>query len=147
MHHLGFSHCGYDRDLMRTLQAGDVEGCLEFASYFNSLDDLPWSTPEFVAAYRQRFHAARYVMLERDETSWLRSYFGYFGERCTPEEALRRFRDHRSRILDLLAGEEHVLRMNICAGEGYEKLCPFLGVPVATMPFPFENRGSLSSSR
>ena len=115
MRRLGFSHCGYDRDLMRVIQEGDVESCLEFASHFNSLDDLPWSTPEFVAAHRQRFHAARYVMLERDETSWLRSYFGYFGERCTPEEALRRFRDHQSRILDLLAGEEHVLRMNICA--------------------------------
>lgn len=147
MQHLGFSHYGYNRYLARILQEGDVESCLEFASHFNSLDDLPWSTPEFVDAYRRRFRAARYVMLERDEMAWLRSYFGYFGERCTPEEALRRLRDHQSRILDLLAGEEHFLRMNICAGEGYEKLCPFLGVPVPATPFPSENRGPLPSSR
>lgn len=147
MHDLGFSHYGYDRDLARSLQDGDVERCLEFASHFNSLDDMPWSTPEFVAAYRRRFPAARYVMLERDETQWLRSYFGYFGERCTPAEALRRLRDHQSRILELLAGEEHFLRMNICAGEGYEKLCPFLGVPVPVSPFPWQNRGPRQPSR
>jgi hypothetical protein len=146
MRQLGFSHYGYDRDMARNLQDGDVESCLEFASYFNSLDDLPWSTPEFVVAHRRRFPAARYVMLERDETAWLRSYFGYFGNRCTPAEALRRLRDHQSRILDLLAGQQHLLRMNICAGEGYEKLCPFLGVPVPVAPFPWENRGPVPSS-
>jgi hypothetical protein len=147
MRHLGYRHYGYNRDLAWILQEGDVESCLEFASHFNSLDDLPWSTPEFVAAYRRRFPAARYVMLERDETTWLRSYFGYFGDRYTPEEALRRFRDHQSRILDLLVGVEHLLRMDICAGEGYEKLCPFLGIPVPDTPFPFENRGPQQSSQ
>lgn len=85
-------------------------------------------------------------MLERDESQWLRSYFGYFGERCTPAEALRRLRDHQSQMLAILAGEEHFLRMNICAGEGYEKLCPFLGVPVPISPFPWQNRGPRTPS-
>mgnify|MGYP001166945340 CR=1 FL=1 len=32
------------------------------------------------------------------------------------------------------------LVINIPAGEGWEKLCPFLGVPVPDLPFPFRNR-------
>ena len=32
------------------------------------------------------------------------------------------------------------LVINIPAGEGWEKLCPFLGVPVPDRPFPFRNR-------
>lgn len=32
------------------------------------------------------------------------------------------------------------LVINIPAGEGWEKLCPFLGVPVPDVPFPFRNR-------
>jgi|CXWL01.1.fsa_nt_gi hypothetical protein len=32
------------------------------------------------------------------------------------------------------------LVIDIPAGEGWEKLCPFLGVPVPDLPFPFKNR-------
>jgi hypothetical protein len=33
-----------------------------------------------------------------------------------------------------------LLVINIPAGDGWEKLCPFLGVPVPDLPFPFKNR-------
>ena len=31
--------------------------------------------------------------------------------------------------------------MNICAGDGWERLCEFLDVPVPDVPFPRENVG------
>lgn len=31
-----------------------------------------------------------------------------------------------------------LLEMDICAGDGWEKLCPFLGKPVPEMPFPHD---------
>jgi hypothetical protein len=33
-----------------------------------------------------------------------------------------------------------LLIINICAGEGWEKLCPFLKKPVPEVPFPWSNR-------
>ena len=33
-----------------------------------------------------------------------------------------------------------LLVMNICEGEGWEKLCPFLGVPIPNEPFPNVNK-------
>lgn len=147
MRQLGFSHFGYDRDLANRAARGDLQRCLDFAAHFDSLDDLPWSMPEFVAAYRIRFPAARYVLLERDEPEWLRSYFGYYGDVCSPDEALRRYREHRDRVLEIVADEPHVLRMNICAGEGFEKLCHFLDLPIPDARFPWENRGSRPGRR
>lgn len=141
MRRLGFAHYGHDRDLEARLAEGDVERCLDFAAHFDSLDDRPWSMPAFVEAYRRRFPGTRYVLLERDERQWLRSYFAYFGPCCDEAEALRRLRDHRARMLELLADEPHVLRMDICSGEGFETLCPFLSVPEPDAPFPWENRG------
>lgn len=140
MKELGFSHFGYDHDLAAAAARGDIDSCLEFGANFDSLDDLPWSTPEFVAAFRARFPGSRYVFLDREEHQWLRSYFAYFNPGCSEAEALARLRGHQRRILEILDDEPHVLRMNICAGEGYEKLCPFLGVPIPQFPFPWENR-------
>jgi hypothetical protein len=134
---LGFSHYGYDPDLGKSLQGGDLERCLKWASHFNSLDDLPWSTPSFIAAFRQRFPASYYVILERNEQEWLKSYFNFFGTLCSEEEALEQLRSHQSQVMTILQNESRVLRMNICAGDGYEKLCPFLGIPVPADPFPW----------
>jgi hypothetical protein len=32
-----------------------------------------------------------------------------------------------------------LLELAICEGEGWEKLCPFLDVPVPAVPFPVKN--------
>lgn len=37
------------------------------------------------------------------------------------------------------------LELDICAGEGWEKLCPFLGKPVPRKPFPWRNRARRAS--
>jgi hypothetical protein len=33
---------------------------------------------------------------------------------------------------------DDLLVMNICAGEGWEKLCPFLGLAIPKVKFPHE---------
>jgi len=35
---------------------------------------------------------------------------------------------------------EDLLIMDICGGDGWDVLCPFLGLPVPTTPFPFSNQ-------
>jgi hypothetical protein len=137
MRRLGFSHYGYDRDLEDCRARGDLARCLDWAAHFDTLDDLPWFSPDFVGAFRRRFPGSFYVLLNRDEQEWLRSYFGFYGKVCSPAEAVRRYRDHREQVLDILADEPHVLQLDVCAGEGYERLCPFLGLPVPDEPFPW----------
>lgn len=137
MRQLGYSHYGYDPDLERCRKRGDLQTCLRWASHFNSLDDLPWSDPKFIEAYRQEFPNSYYVLLVRQEDEWLTSYFRFFGKHCSQDQALEKLRGHQGQTRRILRNEPHVLEMNICAGDGYEKLCPFLGLPIPAAPFPW----------
>ena len=149
---LGYSHYGHDGDLSKTLlQKGQIERCLTLAESFDSFDDLPWSHPALARAFSQRFSDAKYVLLERTEDEWYASYRAHLQRhrRNLPTwitlpigktEAIQRYRDHNQQILAAIGGADNVLRMNVCAGEGYEKLCPFLGVPIPAGPFPVKNR-------
>lgn len=142
MRQLGYSHYGYDQDLHQALMRGDLRRCLDLAEHFDSLDDLPWSEPLFIDGFRKRFPGSYYVLLEREEAAWVSSHQQYFGEKTSAEEALRAFRTHNATILNLLCDEPNLLRMNICAGEGYEKLCQFLMISDPGLPFPQANAGA-----
>ena len=143
MRRLGYSHFGYDRDLENSRRRGDLDRCLDWAEHFDSFDDCPWFSPDIIAAFRARFPGSYYVLLERDEAEWIRSYIAFTKPKCSPTEALRRYRDHLERVLEVLADEPNLLRLNVCAGDGYEKLCPFLGIGMPNEPFPWVRPRSL----
>ena len=47
---------------------------------------------------------------------------------------------HHKNVLDYFKNRPgDLLVMDICKGDGYEKLCPFLGLPVLNEPFPHAN--------
>lgn len=41
---------------------------------------------------------------------------------------------------ELLGHDNTPIIINICDGQGWETLCPFLGVPIPDVPFPHENK-------
>lgn len=62
----------------------------------------------------------------------------------------RKFRDAYARHCDdvkryFYRRPEDLLEMNITAGEGWASLCPFLGVPISSMPFPHSHRRALET--
>jgi len=56
------------------------------------------------------------------------------------EEAYLHF-DHRVRNFFSDKPTNRFLELNICDGEGWEKLCQFLDKPIPDVPFPNENKG------
>jgi hypothetical protein len=52
---------------------------------------------------------------------------------------------HRDEVFNHFSGRDRdLLVIDICAGEGWERLCPFLGFDIPSTPFPFRNpRASL----
>ncbi len=51
---------------------------------------------------------------------------------------------HVAGVIDYFTGrDQDLLLMDICAGEEWEKLCPFLGLPRPAAPFPHRNRRGL----
>jgi hypothetical protein len=51
----------------------------------------------------------------------------------------KKYEEHRQRVLRTVP-PERLLVMDITSGEGWEQLCPFLGVPIPPVPFPHEHR-------
>lgn len=145
MRRLGYYHYGYDEDMTcEWLPQGRTHDCLEFARRFDSFDDRPWSDPRLVVEFAKYFPDSRYVLLERAAESWLDSYRAHFRKlgrpiNMTDGELIGLYDEHNRLVTEAVAGKGNMLRMNVCAGQGYEVLCPFLGLPVLQERFPQVN--------
>ena len=54
-----------------------------------------------------------------------------------------RYERHVNQVRDFFRNRPNdLLEINIGAGDGWEKLCPFLNIPVPNTPFPWENQQS-----
>ncbi len=133
-----------------------LRGDLSVAHEYDALTDLPVAV--FFRPLDLLFPGSRFILTVRDEASWLgsiRKHFEAMGsalEHGPPAELRRRaygstlfdedlFR--RARAAHERAVREHfrgrsgdVLEMNIADGQGWEVLCPFLGMPLPEAAFP-----------
>ncbi len=78
-------------------------------------------------AFQQRFNGAAGL-----------AEMNLYGRHDTWEESYREF-DHRVRQFFADKPADKLLELAICEGEGWEKLCPFLDVPVPAVRFPVKN--------
>jgi hypothetical protein len=127
----------------------------------DAVQDNPW--PLLFRELDAWYPGARFVLTRRDPGRWMASVTRHFGAEDTPMRAwiygvghpegneeiyLARFQRHYAEV------EEHfrdrpgdLLSMDLTAGDGWETLCPFLGVDVPSVPFPHRNRASQRARR
>ncbi len=133
---------------------------------FRRYDDLD-AVLDLPAAYFyqelvQAYPDCRCILTVRDEESWWQSIRLHFNER-SPVASLeqdpfrfrlrnmvygsqrageflyrKRYREHNQRVLSTIPADR-LLVMNVTAGDGWEKLCPFLGKDIPDEPFPRQN--------
>lgn len=48
--------------------------------------------------------------------------------------------EHTRQVLEYFRGRDNLLVMDVTKGDGWDKLCPFLGVPLVEAPFPNVNK-------
>jgi hypothetical protein len=105
----------------------------------------------------QQYPGSRFILTTRPIDGWLDSrrrhvernrerrargeYDGTFLE-IEPDRWRAQFIDHHARVERYFAGRDDMLVMRITEGDGYERLCPFLGVPRPSTPFPWRHRGA-----
>ena len=107
-----------------------------------------------------------FILTVRDIDSWFQSVKWHYGKRNPrsmknePEEFKKaqvlqrlvygsdkvvedlykaRYQEHNNNVVKTIP-KSKLLIMDITAGDGWEKLCNFLNVPVPSIPFPFENK-------
>lgn len=129
---------------------------------FDAAGDIPISLSfrELDAAYPR----SRFILTTRPLDPWLESIRAHLARRDHPRytantpaaEVRRRIYGNarfdpdgyaRAYHLHHLSVRDHfrkrrsdLLELNICGGEGWDSLCPFLGLPVPAEPFPHTNR-------
>jgi hypothetical protein len=154
---LDLTHVGWTPKLYYEVKAGKFESALEFAEKFQAFEDAPWHDFDLYKRLDKRFPYSKFILLERDDESWIKSMENHFSEHknCNNIDnryLIKNFHEKKQLILDYKTKRykevkkyfrnrpEDLLVMNICTGEGWEKLCPFLELPIPNVIFPHAYR-------
>ena len=106
----------------------------------------------------RQYPGSRFIFTTRDVDSWIESRRNHV-ERNVARKALGQYKghflhvdepawrrqwiQHQANVRSYFAERPgELLLMDIIGGDGYEKLCPFLGVPLASTSFPWRHLGS-----
>ena len=132
---------------------------LEEAEKYDVLSDIPVIL--FMEELDKLYPDAKFILTVREIESWLDSTRIHFktkphiselqkwtrqqiyGTATYDREIFRKaYRAHKARVLKYFADRpDKLLVFNICGGEGYEILCPFIGEPILKGTFPHANGG------
>lgn len=123
---------------------------------YDAFQDNPW--PIIYKELDAKYPGSKFIMLLRNPESWIKSQVKHFGRRETPMRKwiygvgcpegnediyLKRFEDHNREVLDYFMNRpQDFLIMNLAEGDGWEKLCPFLGSDIPNIEFPHANKAS-----
>ena len=118
---------------------------------YNAFADIPFDN--IFRELDKAYPGSKFVLTTRCRDSWLlsrrkhvmgnRRTLRYRGEelRINVPGWKKRWTEHHSAVLEYFAGRPNdLLVLRICDGEGWGKLCPFLGEPNPDTPFPRSNR-------
>ncbi|TIX48978.1 sulfotransferase family protein [Alteraurantiacibacter aquimixticola] len=147
----------FGRDLTYDeLKATYVDRGLEIAREYDALEDMPW--PLMFRELDAAFPGSKFILTLRDADAWIRSIVGHFRDNAHVMQQLTYGEDagapvgnedryravyeaHNAAVLDYFADRpDDLLVMRLEAGDGWEKLAPFLGIEGApTGPFVHTN--------
>jgi SAM-dependent methyltransferase len=135
---------------------------LRAAEKYDALTDS--TVCQYLEILDRIYPAAKFVLTVREIEGWLQSCQRHWAGRKprTPgwewnrravygmiefdEAVFRRvYNRYIARVVAYFYGRpDKLLVLDICGGEGYERLCPFLGLPVVKEKFPHKNIGRTS---
>ena len=132
-----------------------VEMGLEIARQYDAVEDMPW--PLMYRELDAEFPGSKFILTVRDTDRWWKSISGHFGDNPYHLQQLTygddapapvgheaRYREvyeaHNAAVMAYFAGRpDALLVMRLEDGDGWDKLCPFLGLPVLDTPFVHTN--------
>jgi hypothetical protein len=138
------------------LQTADILAvALARAKQADAFNDNPW--PLLYREMDKAFPGAKFILTVRDSGRWLESLVRHFGDTANDvmrwiygvpfpkgheAQILRVYQAHNDAVRNYFAARpSDFLEMDFEQGDGWQKLCPFLGCAVPRVPFPHDNRG------
>ena len=128
---------------------------LHYVGDYDAYSDITPITMNFELADRQ-YPGSKFILTLRDLDPWLDSRVrhvqrniaaqtrgDYSGTwlKVEPEVWKAQYLLHHKKVSEYFQNRpKDLLAMNICSGQGYEMLCPFLSRPAISAHFPWKNR-------
>ena len=150
---LGYSVTGRQRLKSITRYEDLWPAAVKLTKKYQAFQDNPW--PLFYRELDLLWPGSRFILTLRRSESWMRSQVQHFGLTDSrmrrwiygvghPQgnEAiyLRRYEEHNHEVLEYFKDRpQDLLVMTLEDGDGWEKLCPFLGAMPIPKPFPRAN--------
>jgi len=151
---LGYRVCGVQRDLLDTLKSNDFSKAFEIVQQHDAFKDNPW--PLIYKQLDRQFLEARFILTIRKDQEWIASMVNHFGKKTTKmrdwiygngapegeeEMYISKFKEHNEDVKSwFLERKQKLLIMDITSGDGWQKLCEFLGATIPNDPFPYKNK-------
>ena len=146
---LGYVNSSFNKKVWRKYyKQGKIEKIISYTAKFDSFDDLPWLKEDMIPILDQRFPNSKFIYLERDEESWVRSYdrwtFNTFGFHPDIEQGLKNYRDHKEFVLSYFKDRSNdLLILNVKDEKAFSKLAKFLGKQAPSSHLPHFNKSQL----
>lgn len=133
----------------------------ELVEQYDAFQDNPW--PIIYKELDKKYPGSKFILTLRDSDSWIKSQVRHFGVKETPMRKwiygvgcpegnekiyVKRFEDHNKEVLDYFRERPNdLLVLDLAKGDGWEKLCVFLGKDIPNIPFPHANKASERQKR
>lgn len=142
---LGLKTTGWNERLYWQCIRGGFEETISFAEGYEAFEDLPWDYDPVYPLLDKAYPGSKFIVLDRGDDEWVASYEQSFGIE-DPGFALNWKRRKYAAIDEYFAERpQDLLHMNLVGGEGWEVLCPFLGLPEPDTTFPHRNDGTVET--
>ena len=120
---------------------------------YDAFQDNPW--PLIYRELDEKYPGSKFILTVRPAEKWMRSMARHFGAMSTPmrewiygvgcpkgneELYIARYERHNAEVIDYFKDRpDDLLVLRLTEGEGWEKLCGFLGTEIPDVDFPHAN--------
>jgi len=121
---------------------------------FDAFQDNPW--PVIYKWCYENYPDAKFILTVRDPDKWYTSSLRHFGTKSTCMREwiygathgspannrdcwIQRYTSHNVEVTEFFKDKPNFLMIDVTQGDGWDKVCPFLGKPIPGMPFPHAN--------
>jgi len=144
----------------KVLHEGDYEPALRFAGIYRFFEDRPWNVYDMYRRLDERYPGSRFILTTRSPESWWKSVHRWItvtkprmaetyrvhlkADTLSEKDMVAGYLRYNQEVVDYFRGRSDFLSVDFGAGDKWEPLCNFLGLPVPDLKFPHANKQSYS---
>jgi hypothetical protein len=159
---LRYTHTSCSMKLFEDYRAGDFSDIYETVEKFDTFEDWPW--PLMYKELDKKYPGSKFILtIRKDHNIWLKSIkkhslktnpiyhcrklaYGYYYPQYNEGKYIRAYEKHNKEVIEYFKNRPNdFLIINWEEGDGWEKLCKFLGKRIPKKAIPHCNKSSTTN--